>query len=517
MTMLDQVIFPVRSTVLKSSFHPKIWLLRFDRTDGKHDSKFRLLVASRNLSKQMDWEIGCALDGYKAKTADGIANGLRLFIKGNEQSVPKTKTKLAKEILEDLSRMTFSIPTGIKSASFLYKNAGKKVGPWINPKDYRELIIVSPFLTPAIVESFAKDIANPDKFYLVTTPLEAYKLKDIPQVHTHSYVFDPGEVTIENSGVATDGKHCDITMGLHAKIYLGQRTDGTGTDVFLGSANCTSNGLHGPNTEAMMLLRQPQSIFREFLTAFIFQNLKKEVPHNWLRKYSELSNNELASAKEKATLEKKLSEIRAALAMGEFILNVRPRLKEATLAFRSSNSFEIPKDVRAKVCPWECPSWKPFETTTTAEGASFKNAEGFHSDFIHVVLSCQGETLQFMSVAKSNINKSERNGAILRKYLRDHDDFFQYLMLILKSPEFTKAGSSGERTRCSRKISRPSQLITETGFLEDVLVKASHNNSVIQQINVALDAVNLKSAPMNAFREFWRDFCSAHNEAIRDA
>ena len=81
MALLDQMVSPVPSPQLKCSFHPKVWLLRFDKTEGKGNEMFRLLVTSRNLSKQMDWEIGCVLDGHRIKAANDVSWDLRKFLR----------------------------------------------------------------------------------------------------------------------------------------------------------------------------------------------------------------------------------------------------------------------------------------------------------------------------------------------------------------------------------------------------------------------------------------------------
>ena len=179
-------------------------------------------------------------------------------------------------------------------------------------------------------------------------PATAYKIQDLPKIHNHCFTFAPGEVYTEDSG--------DINMGLHAKMYLGLRADGTGTDVFLGSANCTTNGLSGLNTEAMMRFECPKSNFRDFLANFFFQDMKKEIAHEWLRKFKILTAQELNAAKEEAAKEQVLSDARAALAAGQFRLRIQG--KRASLRFLRPASFSLAPGVRVKVAPWGCPHSK---------------------------------------------------------------------------------------------------------------------------------------------------------------
>jgi hypothetical protein len=149
-------------------------------------------------------------------------------------------------------------------------------------------------------------------------------------------------------------------MGLHAKMYLGLRVDETGTDVFLGSANCTTNGLRGPNTEAMMRLDYPKSSFRDFLGQFIFQDMKHEMPYDWLRQFKLLTLRELQAAEEKAAQEQKLADAQASLATGQFRLHVESGAKRARMWFRRTKAFSLPVGVRVKVAPLGCPRSKAW-------------------------------------------------------------------------------------------------------------------------------------------------------------
>jgi hypothetical protein len=357
-----------------------------------------------------------------------------------------------------------------------------------------------------MVSSLSEGIAEPNHFYLVTAPATAFKLQALTNIHDHCFVFAPGQVNVESAG--------DVNMGLHAKIYIGLRTDGKGADVYLGSANCTTNGLRGLNTEAMMRLDCPASSFRDFLGNFIFQDLKKEIPHGWLRRFRPLSSEELRAAKEKAAQEQKLADAQAALAAGEFRLLVETGAKRARMRFFPPKAFSLPSGVRVKVAPWGCPQSKSLVACFQDEGAFFYSKAGFVSDFVHIEVSF-GDVppLKFMTMASSNINKRTRNKAIVGSYLRQPSAFFQYLRLILKMPVHTGyRGSNGGSTNSRKKRTALSRLI-ETSFLEEVLVHASYNKIVINQIEEALDAVD-KNIALAEFTQFWRSFMDAHNEVV---
>jgi hypothetical protein len=487
-SLLDQFVLPVSAPGIKASFHPKVWLVRFDVDHGIGQSIYRLLVTSRNLSNQMDWEIGCILEGRKVAKANDLS-----FLNA----------------LADLQTVAFQKPPRTKGAQFLAKDLQNKNVLLAKPSVYAGLIVISPFISSRMISSLASGIADPNQFYLVTVPGCSFKIQELTQIHSHSFVFDPAEVNVEGAG--------DVRMGLHAKIYVGLRADGSGTDLLLGSANCTTRGLRGANTEAVVRLDLPASAFKEFLASFVYQEMKKETPYGWLRKFRPLSPEELQLAKNAAAQEKLLSDIRATLAAGRFRLHVESGAKRARLYFKRPKNFAIAKDARIDVAPWGCPRSKSLTSCMAPKGAHFSSTEGFRSDFVQIEVRLgMLPSLKFMTVATSNINKRTRNKAVLGSYLQQPSAFYRYLRLILKMPATTgyrdtSAGSGGSRKK-KRELAR----VVETSFLEEVLVNASRNQSVINQIDEALDAADRADETLDDFRQFWRRFMEAHREVVRD-
>lgn len=507
-SLLDQVVVPVSAPDIKSSFHPKVWLVKFDVDHGGGESIYRLLVASRNLSKQMDWEVGCILEGRREKRPNEMSRQLRGFFKSLQAKVPESKSSFYKEVLKDLQTLSFQNPPKTKSVQFLYKDSQTQNVHWIVPNDYTGLIIVSPFISTSMVSSLSGGIRDPNRFYLVTSPATAFKIQGLISIHKHCYTFSPGEVNVEGVG--------DVSMGLHAKIYLGLRADGAGTDVFLGSANCTTNGLGGPNTEAMMRLMCPISSFRDFLGNFIFQDIKNELLHNWLRQFMSLTDQELQLAKDAAAQEKMLEDARAALAAGQFRLQVQSGGKKARLRFLRPRSFLLARGVRVRVAPWNCQNSKGIEICLRPNGAIFSSKTGFDSDFLHVEVSYKDLKHDFMTVACSNINKRMRNQYVIGTYLRAPSAFFKYLRLILKMPPQNGNRGTTDGEGASGKKKPPISKFIDNSFLEEVLVNASHNKVVINQIQEALDATGRKDKALHEFSLFWSRFKEVHDEIVKD-
>ncbi len=88
--LLDQIVAPVSCSKLNSSFHPKVWLIKFNTPENNEEPLFRLFVGSRNLSTSTDLEIGFVMEGRKGNKPDEVSKKLRSFIETNIAEIPKT-------------------------------------------------------------------------------------------------------------------------------------------------------------------------------------------------------------------------------------------------------------------------------------------------------------------------------------------------------------------------------------------------------------------------------------------
>jgi hypothetical protein len=88
--------------------------------------------------------------------------------------------------------------------------------------------------------------------------------------------------------------------------------------------------------------------------------------------------------------------------------------------------------------------------------------------------------------------------------------------LILKMPaQIGYSGSGGGSANPGKKKTALARLI-ETSFLEEVLVNASHNQVVINQIQDALDATDRKNKTLSEFGQFWHRFMEAHKDVVEN-
>ena len=99
-------------------------------------------------------------------------------------------------------------------------------------------------------------------------------------------------------------------------------------------------------------------------------------------KFKALTTQELQAAEEKAAQEQKLADARAAIATGQFRLDVETGAKRARLRFLRPKYFSMPIEVGVKIAPLGCPRSKSLAACLKHGGASFYSAGGFNSDFV---------------------------------------------------------------------------------------------------------------------------------------
>ena len=73
-SLLEPFLVPRMPDSAFSSFHPKIWLLRF--INAEKNVRYRLLVLSRNLTFDRSWDLAVALEGEVSGTASSENEGL---------------------------------------------------------------------------------------------------------------------------------------------------------------------------------------------------------------------------------------------------------------------------------------------------------------------------------------------------------------------------------------------------------------------------------------------------------
>jgi hypothetical protein len=234
-SLLEQTIIEVEAPG-GGSFHPKLWALRFRPIGGDGPTLTRLLVLSRNLTRDRSWDAVLRLDGERTRSPKGSNRPLYDLVAALPDmavgDVDDDRRALVGAIAEDLRHTEWEMPEGCDEVAFAVNGVGRH--HW-KPEWSRRIGIVSPFCDGAALDYLADHaeeapvlISRPDQLACVMDEtLDA---------------FDRVAV-LDEQAETEDGEEprAGEQQGLHAKIYVQEQ--GWRTRLTLGSGNATSAAL----------------------------------------------------------------------------------------------------------------------------------------------------------------------------------------------------------------------------------------------------------------------------------
>ena len=249
--LMENSVFPVNVTRKDRivNFHPKVWVVRQTSLD-KNESIIRVIVMSRNLSKDGSLDCACVLSGRigdhpaseKAQVKHKpLCDFLRFLGKNAAGSKQSHLASLAKDILRIES---FDVDNPYDDYAFLPMGIRGYSGETDLTDLHRSvrIAVVSPFLDDDTIRRFA---SVREERLLVTQE----------QSITQAAVDTFGKENIYTMSPGMTDNDLDESVNLHAKMYFSTRwDDGWKNYLYLGSTNATRNGFSS-NVELLLRMR----------------------------------------------------------------------------------------------------------------------------------------------------------------------------------------------------------------------------------------------------------------------
>ena len=223
------------------SFHPKLWALRYRPIEAGQPARMRLLILSRNLTRDRSWDVSLCLDG-------GIGRGRRQcnqpLVKLLEAlpsiargTPPEHTPQLVAALAEDLHRTNWQQPVPFERVSFAVNGIGRR--PW-KPQSCFRLGIVSPFCDTAALRMLADLADQPLK--LVSRSEELVSVSaEVLNCFQEVSVMDSLAETEDGESDDGDDSMAPPPSGLHAKVFV--QEVGWNTAITVGSGNATTAAL----------------------------------------------------------------------------------------------------------------------------------------------------------------------------------------------------------------------------------------------------------------------------------
>jgi hypothetical protein len=254
LAILDRYVREVILNESEASWHPKAALTKQVTDDGKA-AKWRLWIGSRNLTRDLSWDIGLALIGQpggRGGDVPGIPElGQTLARHANLPALSPGKVR------SELREVRWEAPPGcsIPSLRLLGGDLPRTLPP--EPPRVRKLVVVSPFLDGTVVGQFGRWGNAETQRTLVSTlpelarlanqtgkPLAGFRELLYLDAPLPDALFADDRADKEN---ATSQDEEPEPRGLHAKLIYAESAGGR--RIWTGSANATQRGWNGPNVE----------------------------------------------------------------------------------------------------------------------------------------------------------------------------------------------------------------------------------------------------------------------------
>ncbi|MDN5758703.1 MAG: phospholipase D family protein [Tomitella sp.] len=242
--MVHQIVPPVGAL-----FHPKIWLLRF--TSPSSQTKYRLLVLSRNLTHDNTWDVAVRLDSEsvadRPRADNDALTALLRWLPDHAIHISRERRERVLTLADEVSRVHWERPEHVEEVRL--HTGGVPGQPSIDLGAGRHLVI-SPFVTADGLARATK--GHKDRPALVSRQetLDDLDPEVLDGVTAYTMAADTAVPMEEGEGVEAPSQSDDAPQpsgtlsGLHAKVYVVEPTDTwTKARVLLGSSNATEPGL----------------------------------------------------------------------------------------------------------------------------------------------------------------------------------------------------------------------------------------------------------------------------------
>ncbi len=507
--LLEPCVVGVLPADAFSSFHPKVWVLRYEHDDKP--TSYRLIVLSRNLTYDRSWDVAVHLDGEVTEERQAKVEPIVSFVK---YLTAHEGFDGERKFLSDLRRVRFETPRGF-SKKFTFHPVG--IDGYPNPiieQTSKKTICISPFVHDAAINTLWENAE--EELLLFGCREEMRNLKPETLDGVRAFCISDLIVDGESQENSEDGEGEQHQQNLHAKLYV-MKTASWVNQWFLGSANATKAAFDR-NVEVLLELRGTSEAAQ--LERLKDQLLGEDENRGIFQPYEPPEDLSVDPAVKK--LEEQLRKLEFQLL--SFTEKMQASVKQSENESNYDLHLVVPKvvgdwgDMSITVAPFNAEGVRPQQLSD--EGATtlfFANInESNLSRFVQFEIWQGGERCRafLMKIVIQDLPES-RVSRILRSIIDSRDRFFEYLRFLLaddgnKGEIGTKdIVSSGEGEANSREI-----WDMDMPIFEQLLLAASRSPSQLLAIDDVIqklreeeeeEEVDKRVIP-HEFLEFWDAF-----------
>lgn len=506
-TYLEPCVVQVCAPDEAGVFHPKIWVLRFESTDGE-GVRYRLLCASRNLTFDQSWDTLLSLDGELTDRVNAIAMNrplsqfvaqLPVLARPREQ-ISKERAKSIARVADELLRVKFDLPAGIDAVAF-HPLGIDGFRRFEGPERMQRALVVSPFVDSKGLEPWTRG-----KESVLISRVDQLDMVDTDALGRFAAVSVLAEALERDEGDVEAGATSDLRpgpAGLHAKLFVVD--DGWDAHVWTGSANATNAGFTR-NVEFLVQMtgKKSQLGVQQFLDRGLAE-MSQPYARGEVSKHAAL---EKALEMELLRLRRQLSELTwtarlVALDAGAY-----------SVTLKASAAAAVTETVRVRPITLAQPRAQNLAGSPLAAGFGRCSLEAITPFFSFLVrLERDGVAVEEEFVIKARLDgaPTDREEQVLASMFKDPSQVMQFLNLLLADDPNEYLATDDERqTDDGASVARG---LGENALLERLLHALHGNPSQLDSVDrflKELSSTEAGRATISAeFLQLWQPLYAA--------
>jgi len=513
MAYWEKGIQPVTMPHYASSFHPKVWVIRYESKGLT--PKYRVLVTSRNLTFARDWDMAFATDGEVSDKEQSKNKPLVHFLQYLNTTGKKT---IPAVFLNDLLKVKFDLPEKFNAFKFVpvgitNTETGK---PYTNPitaakTTWDEMLIVSPFVDRTTLNGIYEATTKTPyllsrKEELDSVDADMLSLFDCWQFSTF---FQEAEYyqELEDDGAAP------LAQSLHAKLFVAMKD--RVPYWYLGSANC-SDPAQGRNVEFMVEFKAGS--LAGLKTKDIFKALTDPAKSEGITLFTPYAFEARVSVEEQKNIDSAIRKIKYDLT--QLPIKGTAALIECGTAYKLSihidaSQLTLPKGFEVKVKPLPENQKageviKPWEINSIDSFSGY--AETALSIFLVFEIAKDGNVhSQFLLPMEIDLPNSRLN-KIFSAIIDSREKFLKYLTFLLTGEETDLIGNAiGKRNKATANRN-DAWAFTGSPVYEKLLIASSRFPDRLKSIDTLIQRLKEETTDSDEpiitaeFDDFWNVF-----------
>ena len=497
------------------AFHPKMWLVEYKNKEG--NNRYRLIVMSRNMTFDHNWDVACSLEGYKSDVEEDESDNIILFLEFLkeqiiiESSFSNSHINDINYFINTLKTIRFEYDDRFDAFSFLPLGIGD-YGYNMNDDElftdkFDDLVVMSPFIPGSVIKEFNRDsMANSDaKRTLITRKSELNIISSGQASNFDVYVMK--DDIVDGESVISDGEsHSEISGGdeisdplvedvyrqdIHAKVYI--RRTGENVDLYLGSMNASYAAINS-NVETVLYLNTSvdQYSTEDFLDDIMGYDRESKLNPFELVVPQKDDKDDIDDVREKA--EKLLKEVCRYAMKAEVVEKENDKYDvKITIGIGKQNS-EI------TICPLLSNKDNPLAPLVVFESQNKAQL----SEFYVISLTVDDYTLDRVIMIQTSGIPDDREAEIIKSVVKDRKSFIEYVSFIL--------GDDYVRTFLENKNASDNWIEwkasnTMPAIYEKMLKTSLNDPDKLKDIKYVTKLVEDEDIIPTEFREMYQVFC----------